>query len=134
MNDKARGQIQFRERSLQVKDYSGFRYGKITPSDIDGGFDIGGRIFVFIELKGQGAPFPTGQRRFLENLCMAINETGRYAVAILGVHDTPADKDIMVHECKLEKYYHRGPGWQTPLVDTITIKEFSDDFIDCRRI
>ena len=45
-----RGVIHNRERGAQIRDYSGLRFGNITPTDIDGFMDFGGRVFVVFEL------------------------------------------------------------------------------------
>lgn len=56
MDDRQRGIIRHRRRRLQVNDFSVLRYGRITPTDIDGFLDFGGRAFVFIELKHGDVP------------------------------------------------------------------------------
>jgi len=123
-----RGQIEFRERSLQVKDYSHFRYGKVTPTDIDGAFELRDRCFVFLELKKVNAPFHDGQRLFFERVCNVINKSvNRECLVLICIHNTDVNSDIMVDQCKVWKYLWRD-GWKDG--NGRTAKEYCDSFID----
>ena len=44
-----RGVIRNRQFAQQLRDFSGLRFGKITPTDIDGFMDFGDRLFVVLE-------------------------------------------------------------------------------------
>ena len=57
-----------REYAKQLKSFSGLRFGKITPTDIDGFLDFGNNVYVFIETKHGDAPLPYGQKLALERL------------------------------------------------------------------
>ena len=50
----------------QVVDFSGLRFGKKYPSDIDGIMDFGGELFVIMETKHHAAKLPPGQRYLFE--------------------------------------------------------------------
>jgi hypothetical protein len=88
------GKISFRARAQQLRDYSGLRFGNITPSDIDGAVDFGGRCFIFLEYKLAGAPIPYGQRLLYERICDALTTSETTSSAIIAEHNQPADTDI----------------------------------------
>lgn len=122
-----RGHIFYRERSLQVKDYSTLRYKNITPTDIDGYFEIKNKVFVFIELKGVNAPFLDGQKLALERLVDSLNKP---AILVIGEHNTPVDEDIDVAKCKVWKYRYRR-YWHD---DGRTVKEVIDAFLKYHKL
>lgn len=60
----------------QRADFSGLRFGSITPTDIDGLIEFGGRCCVFMETKHGDADLPFGQRLALERVCDAWGAKG----------------------------------------------------------
>lgn len=50
-DDVKRGAIRNLERARQQHDFSGLRFGNITPTDTDGWFDYQNKCFVFLEFK-----------------------------------------------------------------------------------
>lgn len=76
MNDSERGKIRNREH-VPVKDFSGLRYGKITPTDIDGFVEFKDKIFILLELKFGDSVLKYGQRTALERGCDAWGEQGK---------------------------------------------------------
>jgi len=95
MDDKDRGKIRNREYAKQLKDFSGLRFGKITPTDIDGFCDFGKEdVFVFIETKHGDAPLPTGQRLALEALCDTCEKGGKTSIVLIGHHHGDGDIDV----------------------------------------
>lgn len=82
-----RGKIRNREFATQIRDFSGLRYGKITPTDIDGFLDFGNKLFVFIESKYGTGRLPYGQRLALERLCDACHcPPLRVSILLIGRH------------------------------------------------
>ena len=63
-----RGAIRDKMGASILCDFTGLKYGKITPTDLDGFVDFGNKIFVLIECKGGKARMPYGQRLALERL------------------------------------------------------------------
>ena len=53
--------IKYPERMAQLKSYRELFIGKHTPSDIDLAYEVGGKVFVFGELKHTSIGVPTGQ-------------------------------------------------------------------------
>ena len=124
MDSAIRGQITFRERSQQIRDYSGLRYGNITPTDIDGFIEYKDKAFVFIELKFEGAKESYGQTLALERLCDGL-EKSKPCLLIIAKHDFPANKDILAHTCKVDRYRYKAQ-WR---VCKENVKELIDRFI-----
>lgn len=89
-----RGIIRNRERASQLARFDGLRFGKSTPSDVDGVYDFGGRAFIVFELKSDDAPLPTGQRLLLQNMVDGWRDGGRLAAAMVARHDAPIGQDI----------------------------------------
>ena len=132
-----RGKIIHKERSLQVKDFSGLQFGKITPTDIDMSVDFGGKLFMFAELKSNGAELPAGQRWHLESLVKACMYP---AAAYIVEHDTPVDEDIDVANTIVKERFSNTqllkPRWIKPERDDLRLREEMDrfkEFIERRR-
>jgi len=126
MDDSQRGKIRNRRLASQQKDYSGLRYGKITPMDIDGVVEFSDRLFIFLEYKGVGAPLAYGQRLCMQRIIGAIRQTGREAVAIVAEHAEPAEEDVDCANAIVREYY-MGEGWTKPNI-AVTVKDMVDHF------
>jgi len=127
-DDKSRGKIQNRERARQIIDFSGIRYGRITPTDIDGYFEYHDKAFVFYEYKLVGGECPRGQKIALERLADAVTDSGKEAVIFLcrhAVEDTR--KDISASNSIVESVYYRGK-WKNG--DGRTVKQYTDSFMN----
>jgi hypothetical protein len=120
-----RGVIRNRERAQQLRDFSGLRYGSITPTDIDGFMEFGDRVFIFIESKHAGAPLPKGQRMAIERLTDAISETGRASIAIVCEHNTHDDIDFA--NCPVREW-RVGRQWVKP-DKQYTLRAVIDSFL-----
>lgn len=108
-----RGQIKNRARAAQIRDYSGLRWGAITPTDIDGAIDFGDKFYVYIEIKYCGATMPGGQRLFYERQCDRMASTGCAACVLIVEHDKLPEDDIPVAECIVTEYRWDG-AWHEP--------------------
>lgn len=109
-----RGKINNRERARQIRDYSGLRFGKITPTDIDGLLDFRNKLFVYIEIKLIGAELPYGQKLALERQCDAARKPGSRKTAVLIIeHDTAPEEDIDAASCPVREYRCNGK-WGRP--------------------
>ena len=60
MRIEDRGKIRNREYAQILRDLTGLRWGKITPTDIDSFLDFGNKACVFIESKFKGKPLAVG--------------------------------------------------------------------------
>ena len=125
--DENRGLIQNRERARQIIAFDGLRMKRrITPTDIDGFFEYGDKVFVFYELKHGDAQPPKGQLLALKRIVKAINESGRKAVLFVCSHQVDdTDKDIdaassIVTSVYYDKKYNG---------DGRTAKRFTLDFL-----
>lgn len=125
MNDEERGKIHHREQATRIKDYSGLRFGKITPTDIDGFMDFDNRVFIFLELKKRYSLPPCGQRLALERLCDACEKSGKNSLVLIASYDTVGDIDA----ANLPVIQIRLHGkWRKPH-RPMTVRQAIDDFL-----
>ncbi len=123
-----RGVIRDRQRSTQVIDYSGLRYGKCTPTDIDGLIELAGKVFIFIEYKFSDAQMPYGQRLALERVVDMMNEL-KPSLLIHAQHFSQPEQDIDGANAKVVKV-RTNRQWTTEWVAGRTVKEVADKFIE----
>jgi hypothetical protein len=111
--------IKNRAHMSQIKDFSGLRFGKITPTDIDGFIDFGGKLFVFIEAKYGEAQLSFGQRLALERLVDACHRPpDRHSILFLVRHDS--EKDIDLAEARVTNVRIDGV-WTEPKLPELTL-------------
>lgn len=90
-----RGVIQNRQFKQQIADFSGLRFDKITPTDLDAFMDFNNKLFVFVETKYGGAPLHYGQELAIARLCDACHKPPeRFAVAFVTSHESRGDIDF----------------------------------------
>jgi len=97
--------IHNREHMRQIKDFSGLRFGKISPTDIDGFLDFGDKLFVFVEMKYGNAEIPLGQRIALTRLCDAVVSKDRKSYLLIVRHELSSESDINVSEQIISDVY-----------------------------
>lgn len=112
-----RGHIYNLARYRQVINFAGLQFERnITPTDIDGVLDFGGKFFVLIELKHSDAPLPYGQRLCLERLCQRLRNDSDAAV-IVSRHDCPPEEPVLAAETIVSEYLWQGK-WLVPQQET----------------
>ena len=84
-----------REYGSQLKDFSGLRWGAISPTDIDAILEFSNRLFIIVEAKYKNAQVPFGQKLCLERLCDAINDPpNKHCLILLTSHESDGDIDM----------------------------------------
>lgn len=121
-----RGAVFNRERNIQVRDYSGLRYGNITPSDIDAAIEYKDCGFIFIETKFGETEMPFGQKLLLERMCDAL-QYRKPTLLILTKHYFPSHIDIDMAQTIVVEYRYQGRWFQPRQSETA--KELSDRFV-----
>ena len=126
--DNNRGSPQYPERMKQLIRFDGLRFeGNITPTDIDGFFEVHGETFVFFEVKLSGATLPKGQSLALTRLVDYLTQAGRDAALFICIHNVQ-DKgtEVMAHDLKVQSVYYKGKiiPW-----DGRTLKESVEAFV-----
>lgn len=124
-----RGQIRNRTLAQKIRDFSGLRYGKITPSDIDAAMEFNGRLFIFIEGKRSGAQLPLGQRLMFERITDALDcPPVRVCTTVIVDHEDAegVDVDYATATVRAYRWLRR---WQNPKGDKRTLREFVDRMI-----
>lgn len=125
MADEIRGKIRNKEH-VPTKDYSGLRYDKITPTDIDGFLDFGDKTFVFIELKYGDKPLQLGQKLALERLCDACASDKRVSIVLIVRYYQDSD-EVDVAPLFVSEYRLNGK-WRKPYKQ-ITAREAIDQIL-----
>jgi len=125
-----RGKIRNREQAQQIRDFSGLRWGTITPTDIDGYFEMNNELFVFVEIKFAGRELPYGQKLALERLVDIIPKDKK-AILIVAGHNENTCTDIDAANCQVMRYRYAA-NWYLPKEEK-TLKQFLDTFIDKTR-
>lgn len=121
-----RGVIHNRKRGTQVRDYSGLRFGNITPTDIDGYIEYHGRCHVLLELKLANAELPFGQRLALERLCDDL-DLARPTIAIVASHGN-VDGDIDAANATVAEVRYHG-RWARKTGGR-TVRDIAESFIN----
>lgn len=127
MNDNIRGAVHFPERNLQHTDWSGVRYGCITPTDIDGLIEYHNEVFIFYEIKTNGVKLPEGQKRALVNIVDALKSAGKVAVLFKCEHNTDVHEQIDAANTIVTGIYLGNGSWR--LGCGRTLKRETDDFL-----
>lgn len=124
MRDDNRGRINNRAQAAQIRDFSGLRFGNITPTDIDGHIEYHNLCHIFIELKYGNAVLPMGQRIALERLCDDIRD--KPAIALVASHQNSVGEDIDVSKAIVTEIRWRGT-WR--VADKDTVRGYIERFI-----
>lgn len=121
-----RGATQFKPRANQGRDFTGLRYGNITPTDIDGLIEYQDKCYVFLEAKLEGTSMPHGQELALVRLCDDVQRV-KPSILILATHNTAIGREIDFANAFVEKYRYMGE-WRVTSPGT-TVKQLVDNFI-----
>lgn len=123
-----RGDVRNPHRYKQEVDFSGLLFERnITPTDVDGVLDFGGRFFVLIELKFQQAELTFGQRLCLERICdkLAVNSD---CALLIARHNHPPEEKINAAIAVVSEFRWKGK-WRTPK-SIMTLRVIIDEFKD----
>ena len=122
-----RGKIQFRERARQINDFSGLRYGNITPTDIDGVIEYRDMALIFFEVKHRDKEMPYGQKLALERLADNNQRAGKPSTVLVCRHknDDPGE-DVNVANTIVSDFYYSGIWYKG---GGRTAKEVTDSFL-----
>lgn len=111
-----------RDYAAQLKDFSGLRWGKISPTDIDALLEFGDKLYIFVETKYKTAEVPYGQLLALQRVTDCITATGRSAVLCVTSHDSDGDIDMA---STIVRQYRENGVWVKELPE-ISLKDFVD--------
>ena len=119
--------IRNRTYMSQAVDFRDLQWGNCRPTDIDLSFDLGGNLFVFVELKFRSSPLTVGQKIHLRGLVDGLRKGGTEAYAILATHETPPDEMIVAADSYPVMVYN-GKFWEYSAYSTL--KEHLDAIVD----
>ena len=128
-----RGTIRNRESAAQIRDFSGLRWGTITPTDIDGAVEFQDKAYVLFELKYGESTVPYGQRLAIERMCRDLHKAGKPVLGMIARHNTNPSDDIRAADADVvEVWVDWGSGpvqWRRPNKQ-LTVKEAIDIFLN----
>jgi len=120
-----RGVIRNRRRASQLVDFSGLRYGKITPTDLDGLIEYKNTCFVLYEFKHESHPYmDIGQSLAITRLCDGLSKPYLF---VLATHNKAPEIDIPASYCNVVDYYTKGE-WRAPK-EPINAGDLTDLFL-----
>lgn len=108
--EENRGKPQFINRMKQAISFEGMDFGgNITPTDVDGFFEVHGEVFVFFEMKLEGAVMSKGQRLALTRNVDYLQMAGREAALFVCTHNVrDVTRTIMAKDTNVQKIYYKG--------------------------
>ena len=118
-----RGKIRNRNYASQLRDFSGLRFGNITPTDIDGFIEFGDKLYIIIESKYRDTEMPYGQELALTRLCQRIAASGRPCYLLIVTFKNGMG-DIKYAQTIVARYMYDG-DWHVPKAET-TLKQAID--------
>lgn len=127
-----RGEIDNRERAKQLRNFSGLRYGNITPTDIDGLIEYKNIAYVIIETKFGDAQLPLGQLIALERLCDDL-QNYKHTILIISKHNHPVTEDIDLANSIVIKYRWMRK-WIEMCNNPYTVRKLIDWFFESENV
>lgn len=122
-----RGQTIYKDRATQGRDFSGLRYGQITPTDIDALIEYKNTCYVFIEAKYGNSEMPYGQRVALERLCDDLQRL-KPTLLIVASHNQNSNQEIDFANSTVRMYRDNKKIWKVP--DPVpSVKQMVDAFL-----
>ena len=130
MDTDKRGVIVNKQRAQQINDFSGIRFGNITPTDIDGLIEYHDTVWLIFEVKYRGTQLPFGQRLALERMVDAFTSAGKKAMALVVDHEVDdTSESINVSVCLVREIYHSDNMLWKPPNREITLGEMAKAYI-----
>ena len=126
------GEVRNSKNFLEVTDhgFENLRYGKITPTDIDGFLEYKNKAFIFFEFKYNYSEMPFGQRLALERLTDALSKTKPSVLFVTSWDDSFLDSENKINCAETIVYKIRHDNkWITPEGNP-TLKDCIDWFIN----
>jgi len=130
-----RGATTYKARAAQGRDFTGLRYGNITPTDIDALIEYKDKAYVIIEYKFREAEVPTGQMMALERMCDDL-QNFKHTILIIARHNQPVEQDIDGANAIVEKYRWR-KKWiviKNITQETWKVKKLIDWFLNTNEV
>lgn len=113
-----RGAIRNRQHAAQLRDFTGIRFGNITPTDIDMMIEYKNICYVYAEFKYENATLPYGQRLALERQCDDMSRV-KPTIGIIASHNSPGDIDAA--NTVVTEFRFRG-AWHETQTETTTME------------
>ena len=114
-------------RAKQLIEFSGLRFGTITPTDLDGLIDYHNNAFAFFEIKSEGQQMPFGQALAFTRIVTHLERAGLKAALFVAEHcERDPDRQINAARCLVQRVFTRGV-W-TDVDGERPLREVIDEF------
>ena len=127
---KNRGLINNRARAKQLRDYSGLRFGNITPTDLDGVIEYHNKAYLILELKYEDPELYLGQRLALERITDDLEYRKPTLCIIASHYQHNPSKDIDAANASVTEYRLKGEWIKISQDSTITTRNIMDLFLE----
>ena len=115
----------------QNKDFKNLKINGYTPSDIDVAYEIGGRVFIFGELKFAGVGVPRGQALLLQHIGEALHAAGKSVLIFTAEHNTDACESIDVGNLLVTSLYATHNGYEYRIAPhNVKVNKAVTDFLN----
>jgi hypothetical protein len=121
-----RGKARNKDHTTQERDYSGLRFGNITPTDLDGMIEYHNIGYVYLEYKFQDADLPHGQALALERQCDDMSKV-KPVLGIIASHTNLPEEPIDGANAIVSRFRFNHK-WTMPMTTTTT-KELVGRFL-----
>ena len=124
-------EIHYHDRMAQATSFEGLA---ITPTDIDGIWELKNKVWIMLEMKAAGKKMPLPQQIALERLVDNMTDLGKLAILFVCEHNTPVGQDIIVATSRVVKIRFQ-KKW-IDIVENIIANDAINNFIDknCKHI
>jgi hypothetical protein len=104
-----RGYLHSRDRARQLLVWPGWRYGKISPTNIDFMLEYHDEAFIFGEIKLRETTLCDGQVKAFLRTVNRIEQAGARALLLIASHDVDdPERDVYVPDCIVRETYSGG--------------------------
>ena len=127
INDESESLFKYRGRAKQLIDFSGLQFGTITPTDIDGCFELNDEARVFLEYKCGNATMPLGQKLALTRMADDFQQIGKEATVFeCEHHDYDYRVDVDAAAAIVRRFYYKGKWYEE---GHVTVREKMENFL-----
>lgn len=99
------GLIKNSNKAKQGIDFTGVKWGKIHPSDVDFVLEFNNKVLILGEVKYKGSELTIGQRLMLERMADSWHTGFSFIIFVHHTHDDDTT-DIPLEKCEVYKIYH----------------------------
>lgn len=106
-------EVQYADRFRQLLLFEGMAFNNIYPTDIDAITEYHNRLFIVMEVKGEGVQLPYGQKTALTRMVDALQGPEKDAVLFVCRHNVADNKQpVVLKDTTVEEAYWKGKWYK----------------------